>query len=196
MRLTLIALLLTFGSQAESADFFILPGTSTLLMMGKAEESDVQIFQKYIYKEGVNSRILNGTSGSIEAGNAIADIVSKHAMSITVPEDTDCESVCSLIFSAGDFRTMGARSRLGFHLPFLITSDFYNHCKKIKKTEDEQLHVWKGALDEGCLMLTYQLGFLTDKLKLNDIKKMLKIVARDGTSEAVVDLIVNKVLSN
>ena len=78
---------------------------------------------------------------------------------------------------------------------FYFAYGFYTD-QKIKKTEDEQLHVWKGALDEGCLMLTYQLGFLTDKLKLNDIKKMLKIVARDGTSEAVVDLIVNKVLSN
>ena len=195
MRLTLIALLITFASQVLSADFFVLPGTSTLLMTGKTEKTDVKIFQNYIDNVGVNSLILNGPTGSVEAGHAVADIVSKHAMSITVPAGADCESACSLIFSAGKSRVLEAGSRLGFDLPFLITSDFYDHCKEIKKPESEELKVWKRALDEGCLMLTYQLGFLAIQLKLNDIKKILKTVAREGTSQAVTDLIVSAALS-
>ena len=195
MRIALVSLLISIASYASSAEFFVLPGTSTLLVLGETKASDVEEVQRYISDEQIDSIILNGPGGSIEAGYAIAEIVLEQGLVTTVPENTDCASACSIIFSAGSERVMENSSRLGFHLPFmsLSESDVGDYCKALINLNDPSdpsdppgiiIFDPVRTLGPECLMLTYQMG-------LRDIRRLSKYLVRDGISEEVLDLIIN-----
>jgi hypothetical protein len=194
MRIALVSLLISIASYASSAEFFVLPGTSTLLVLGETKVSDVEDFQRYISDEQIDSIILNGPGGNLEAGYAIAEIVLEHGLATTVPENTDCASACSIIFSAGRERVMENGSRLGFHLPFisLSPSDVADYCEALIGLDDPTYAGRFGAMrflenldsDPDCLMLTYQMG-------LRDMRRLSKYLVRDGISEDVLDLVIN-----
>ena len=129
MRIILAALFMTLATQVWSAEFFVLPGTKTLLVMGETKGTDVEKLEQYITEQAIDSLILKGPGGSLEAGYAIADIIMKNGISITIPENTDCASACSMIFTAGKVRVMEAGSRLGFHLPFVEIRGAYDAHK-------------------------------------------------------------------
>jgi len=180
-----LALFMTLTTQSWSAEFFVLPGTKTLLVLGETKNADVEIIKKYIADVEIDSLFLKGPGGSFMAGLSIANIVIENELSTSIPENTDCASACSLIFAAGSNRSMEAGARLGFHLPFLdFDSDLIfgganKYCAQLKGNEDVFMHV---KIDEECLKLTY----------LNaqeDMRLLSKILARDGISEEVIDLI-------
>ena len=196
MRTALVSLLISIASYASSAEFFVLSGTSTLLVLGETKTSDVEEIQRYIADEQIDSIILNGPGGSLEAGYAIAEIILEQGLTTIVPKNTDCASACSIIFSAGTERVMEGGSRLGFHLPFVRlndTNDVDKHCLVLKqrnglggfRTPSRGLtQGYSMNLDNYCLMLTYQEG-------LRDMRRLSKYIARDGISEVVLDLIIN-----
>lgn len=128
-------LLISCASMGNAAEFFILPNSKTLLMMGETIPSDVATLSKYIEKGEVDSLMLKGPGGSLEAGYAIADLVLEHKLNVTIPAKTDCASACSLIFVAGKNRKMEELSRLGFHLPFMALGEgnsLKQYCGNIK----------------------------------------------------------------
>jgi hypothetical protein len=194
MRYIMTACLISIATNALSAEFFVLPGTSTLLVLGETELTDVETIEQYITEEQVDALILNGPGGNLTAGYAIADIVLDQGLSTTVPENTDCASACSLIFSAGNTRKMESGSRLGFHLPFAVLSadEVEGYCNAVvPKNSNEDLSAVLFRATAGleanvaeCLMLTYQQG-------LRDIQRLSKILDRDDISEAVLDLIMD-----
>ena len=179
-----------------AAEFFILPGTKTLLMMGETQVKDVQILRAKIEDNDINALVLKGPGGSLKAGYALSNIVLENKLTITIPKDTDCASACSLIFVSGDNRIMEKGSRLGFHLPFVKFEswDVADYCRSISPFKKRGLigkddTYWRGALNAekdipGCLMRTYQQG-------LKDIRKLSKIFKRDGISEDVMDLLID-----
>ena len=181
-----LALFMTLATQSWSAEFFVLPGTKTLLMMGETKGADVEVIEKYIADKGIDSLILKGPGGSLEAGYAIVDIIMGNEISITIPENTDCASACSLIFAAGSNRSMEAGSRLGFHLPFLALmsrDDAEKYCAQLRGLKN-WVDVIGVVVDAHCLRLTYQKG-------LKDIKLLSKILVRDGISEKLIDLVID-----
>lgn len=193
MRLAVMAFLVSLSSPAVAAEFFILPGTKTLLVLGETRTSDVDEFSRYVTDDKIDSIILNGPGGNLEAGYAIADIVLEQELRTTVPANTDCASACSLIFSAGKFRKMEEGSRLGFHLPFVVLSEaeVSNYCKAL--TDNTQSTSIEPALSyirqnnrptPECLMLTYQMG-------LRDIRRLSRFLNRDNISADVLDLIID-----
>lgn len=192
MRLAIMAFLVSLSSHAVAAEFFILPGTKTLLVLGETRTSDVDEFSRYVTDDKIDSIILNGPGGNLEAGYAIADIVLEQELRTTVPANTDCASACSLIFSAGKFRKMEEGSRLGFHLPFVVLSEaeVSNYCKAL--TDNGQSTSFETALSNfqdntptpECLMLTYQMG-------LRDIRRLSRFLNRDNISADVLDLIID-----
>ena len=179
-----------------AAEFFILPGTKTLLMMGETQAEDVQILRANIEDNDINALILKGPGGSLKAGYALANIVLENKLTITIPKDTDCASACSLIFVSGENRVMEKGSRLGFHLPFvdfekLTVPDYCESISPFKKrglirNDDTYYRGVRNARNDipGCLMRAYQQG-------LKDIQKLSKIIMRDGISEDVLDLLIN-----
>lgn len=194
MRLAIMAFLVSLSSPAVAAEFFILPGTKTLLVLGETRTSDVDEFSRYVTDDKIDSIILNGPGGNLEAGYAIADIVLEQELRTTVPANTDCASACSLIFSAGKFRKMEEGSRLGFHLPFVVLSEaeVSNYCKAL--TDNAQPTSFETTLSNSfailqdntpeCLMLTYQMG-------LRDIRRLSRFLNRDNISADVLDLIID-----
>lgn len=186
----LAVLLASFVSVGNAAEFFILPNSKTLLMMGETIPSDVATLSKYIEKGEVDSLMLKGPGGSLEAGYAIADLVLEHELNVTIPAKTDCASACSLIFVAGKNRKMEELSRLGFHLPFInIDSQqkFFasKYCEYATGIDFQLFAMGIGTENAlgSCLMLTYQKG-------LKDIKRLQRLVIRDGISEKVLDLVI------
>ena len=90
-------LIATLATHISAAEFFVLPGTKTLLMMGETKATDVTILKSYIMQDKIDGLILKGPGGDLDAGYAIADVVLKFGLNITVPKNTECASACSLI---------------------------------------------------------------------------------------------------
>ena len=203
MRLIFFLTLFSWITAANAAEFFVLPGTTSLLVMGETMKSDVQTLKDYVVNERVDELILKGPGGNLEAGYEIAELVLKYELSIRVPENTDCASACSLIFSAGKKRTMEPGSRLGFHLPYLMVpaKDIVNYCLSFSNpsssdessSSNSRLYPF-GALSlamtnlatefaSECLMRTFQSGMI-------DLNKLSKILRRDTISEKIIDVII------
>lgn len=68
MRIALVSLLISIASYASSAEFFVLPGTSTLLVLGETKTSDVEDIQRYIADEQIDSIILNAPEEVLRLG--------------------------------------------------------------------------------------------------------------------------------
>lgn len=196
MRSLIFSVIMLMAVPTYAAEFFILPGTKTLLMMGETQAEDVQILRANIEDNDINALILKGPGGSLKAGYALANIVLENKLTITIPKDTDCASACSLIFVSGENRVMEKGSRLGFHLPFvdfekLTVPDYCESISPFKKrglirNDDTYYRGVRNARNDipGCLMRAYQQG-------LKDIQKLSKIIMRDGISEDVLDLLIN-----
>jgi len=187
----LITILIAFSSYshtAVAAEFFVIPGTKTLLMMGETIESDRKQLVNHLINDKIDSMILKGPGGDLEAGYAIADVILKTKLKVTIPADTTCASACSLIFASGDIRVMEENSKLGFHLPFATLNNdeaTRSWCRSLQSKKDNTL--WGNLLnivDGSCLEKTYQMG-------LRDIRRLNYIIDRDGISEKVLDLIVD-----
>jgi len=186
MRIFVVFFLTIFGTSVSSAEFFILPGTKTLLVLGETKGTDVAVIKQHLEDDAIDGLILKGPGGSLSAGYAIADLVADYKLSTTVSANTDCASACSLIFSAGNVRIMEAGSRLGFHLPFLDVSNYEiteGYCRRLMTTEGV-MRLPSNNIGPECLMLTYQQG-------LKDIQKLSRILARDRISSKVLDLVIN-----
>ena len=187
-------LIATLATHISAAEFFVLPGTKTLLMMGETKATDVTILKSHIMQDKIDGLILKGPGGDLDAGYAIADVVLKFGLNITVPENTECASACSLIFSAGKKRTLDNGASLGFHLPFarLESNEVATYCYSLTTKESSKTNqnsplanllnpVSNQAL---CLERTYQKGLL-------DIRKLQKYLDRDGISSEVLDIVIN-----
>ena len=199
MRNILIALFLTIAcsNQAQTAEFYVLPGTKSLLVMGTTMASDVVTLEDYINSaKKIDTLILKGPGGDLEAGYKLAELVLNNDLSIIIPENTDCASACSIIFVAGKYRKMEPGSRLGFHLPSLnITNSqaIYGFCKAIDVdlnviSTTETMLGSSGFLIpfdlRPCIQATYQLG-------MKDIRRLDRFIDRDGISDKVIDLIIS-----
>lgn len=172
-----------------AAEFFIIPGTKTLLMMGETSASDVSTLESYIINDKVDSLILKGPGGDLEAGYSIASLLMKFEVSVVVPENTECASACSLIFAAGKNRKMEPGSKLGFHLPFvkLGRSDIGRFCNSLKYPPGDFRNspaLAPTPMDGECLELVYQMG-------LKDIQRLSKYLERDGISRKVLEIVIN-----
>ena len=186
MRIFVVFFLALFGTSVSSAEFFILPGTKTLLVLGETKGTDVAVIKQHLEDDAIDGLILKGPGGSLSAGYAIADLVADYKLSTTVSANTDCASACSLIFSAGNVRIMESGSRLGFHLPFLDVSNYEiteGYCRQLMTTEGV-MRFPSNNIGPECLMLTYQQG-------LKDIQKLSRILARDRISSKVLDLVID-----
>ena len=178
---------------AVAAEFFILPGTKTLLMMGETKNSDIETLKSYLAKSNqVDTLLLKGPGGNLEAGYAVADLILAHKLNVTVPANTDCASACSLIFAAGQQRTLEDGARLGFHLPFVEISRYdriaaSEWCASVSNLQSNPLFSNAAItypVDGECLKNTYQQG-------LKDIRRLSRILERDGISEKIMNFVIN-----
>ena len=188
MRLSVLLISIFLPLSATAAEFFVLPGTKTLLMMGVTMPSDVETLENYINKKEIDGIILKGPGGNLNAGYAIAELMLKHNLDVQVPENTECASACSLIYAAGATRRMEPGSKLGFHLPFMLldTKDVDEYCKALAvKTAvtTPYVNIFGGA-NRDCLERTYQMG-------LRDIRKLERYLKRDGISENLLDIVID-----
>ena len=182
----------TLATHISAAEFFVLPGTKTLLMMGETKATDVPILYSHIMQDKIDGLILKGPGGDLDAGYDIADVVLKFGLNITVPENTECASACSIIFSTGKKRTLEEGASLGFHLPFLQLKrgDIPKYCafvegkKYDEKLENSLLGNPFASVDPNCLEKTYQQG-------LKDIRKLQRYLDRDNIKPEVLDIVIN-----
>ena len=182
----------------QAAEFFVLPGTNALLMMGETKASDVANLKRHIKEDKVESIILKGPGGDFDAGYALAEVVLEVGLNVVVPKGTKCASACSLIFSAGKKRSLENGAMLGFHLPFskLDSTEeaVVDYCAYV--LEDPKLSsvalrfnplledLMDGYRLPICLEKTYQMG-------LKDIRKLQRYIDRDGISPKVLDLVID-----
>ena len=187
---SIIVIYIASALNLQAAEFFVLPGTNTLLMMGETEAADVRTLINHIRIDEIDSLILKGPGGDLDAGYALAGVVLEKGLNVMVPKGTKCASACSLIFSAGKKRSLENGAMLGFHLPFvqLDTRDAEtDYCSQFEtdKSSNAAGIIFKGLLSNStCLEKTYQMG-------LKDIRKLQRYLDRDGISPDVIDLMID-----
>ena len=169
-----------FGTVAQAAEFFVIPGTTTLLLLGETSSKDIDALKNAVKNDNVDTIVLKGPGGNLEAAFVMADFIIENNLATVVPKDTDCASACSLIFLAGSKRTLEEGARLGFHLPFLSSDAssyaFADLCTKLIGNEN--------GFPKKCVVKVYQKG-------LRDIRRLSSLVVRDSISERLMDIIIN-----
>lgn len=173
------------GKHSHAAEFFILPGTNSLLVLGETVVDDASKISDYVINQGVDTLILSGPGGSLDTAFSITNVVLERSVNTTVPADTDCASACAIIFASGNRRTLEDGARLGFHLPFMAVSDrnIYDYCTSLPTYDDRSYYIGDGA-DENCLVGTFQMGLLT-------FSNLNRIFDRDGISEVVIEAMIS-----
>lgn len=177
-----------FATLSHAAEFFILPGTTTLLMLGETSANDVSALEEAVKNNQVDAIVLRGPGGNLDAAFAMADTIMAHQISTMIPKNTDCASACSLMFLAGATRTMEEGARLGFHLPFLSNEasdqDYKQLCSALDIREKHVNNfINPQVISKNCAMRIYQMG-------LRDIRKLNSLVVRDGISDEVMKIII------
>ena len=208
LAITTIVLTLVGTKVAQAAEFFVIPGTQTLLVLGVTQASDVGTIQGHIRDDNIDTLILRGPGGDLEAAFAISDLVIENQLDTVVPDDTDCASAsasasasaCAIIFVAGSVRELGNGARIGFHLPFAVFgrgADYndaptpYEFCRpflNLPKRSSEMAVLFREPM-AACMTLIYQMG-------LQDIRRLDKLFNRDGISEEVMDLMIETLPSD
>ena len=188
---SIIVIYIASALNLQAAEFFVLPGTNTLLMMGETEAADVRTLINHIRIDEIDSLILKGPGGDLDAGYALAGVVLEKGLNVMVPKGTKCASACSLIFSAGKKRSLENGAMLGFHLPFVqldkkgAATDYCSQFKNDKPSTSEIIFNIPGIVSNStCLEKTYQMG-------LKDIRKLQRYLDRDGISPDVIDLMID-----
>lgn len=181
-----------FGSSSQAAEFFVLPGTTKLLVMGETKFEDVAKIEDYIASVGVTELVIKGPGGSLEAAFGIAKLVLDEDLNTSIPDGEDCASACAFIFSAGAKRKMGTSTRIGLHLPFVSLNgaeDTKAFCQSFRKTSETKVNNFLFVMQNlneassDCLIKTYQMGLM-------DISKLQLLFKRDGISEDVLEIII------
>lgn len=176
------------GTVAQAAEFFVIPGSTTLLLLGETSSNDIDALRNAVKNDKVETIVLKGPGGNLEAAFTMADFIIEHKLATVVPENTDCASACSLIFLAGSKRTLEKGARLGFHLPFLSgdaeITQFRGLCKTLDAPAESELLVGYQGVPRHCVVKVYQMG-------LRDIRRLNSLVIRDGISERLMDIIID-----
>ena len=184
------------GKHSLAAEFFILPGTNSLLVLGETEVDDASKISDYVINQGVDTLILKGPGGNLDTAFSISNVVLEHSVNTTVPAGTECASACAIIFSSGNRRTLENNARLGFHLPFMSlnsNNQIADYCRLLLERTDTRsqrsqyemftLPMVSGA-NADCVVATYQLGLLS-------ISKLNRIFDRDGISGLVIEAMIS-----
>lgn len=113
---------LTFtAGSVNAAEFLLLPGSSTLAILGELEISDVAEFVEHLDR-GVEEVILSSDGGNLAAAWEIGALIAAHGIRTRLTDETDCASACAILFLHGPERSMESSARLGVHLPFFSES--------------------------------------------------------------------------
>lgn len=176
------------GTVAQAAEFFVIPGTTTLLLLGETSSNDVDALKKAVKNDKVDTIVLKGPGGNLEAAFSMADLIIEKQLATVVPKNTDCASSCALVFLAGSVRTLEEGARLGFHLPFLSSEasedDYRFLCRTLGAEAGVYKHLASHFIHPRCTVKIYQMG-------LRDIRRLNTLVVRDGISEKLMDIIID-----
>ena len=97
---------------------------------------DVKDFKQYLDKNDIKTLRLTSKGGQQGAMLDIKDLVLKHKLDTEAKGE--CERACSIIFIAGQKRSVIGKAKLGFHTTFTKIDDFEKR-KKIVEGYDDRL---------------------------------------------------------
>lgn len=110
-------------------------GSGSLARVGDAIHITGDISQKLVtlFKatdlNGVRRLVLKSRGGQVPAGLELAKLIKDNSLNTVLPENSFCESMCTVIFQAGRERTMHSRSYLGYHSAEIKVED--DHAVKV-----------------------------------------------------------------
>lgn len=170
------------SSAVTAAEFFQLPGTKTLYMMGSIVREDVERFQSFIESKDIDTLGLAGPGGSLEVALKIGELVNQGNISTLTIADRDCASACALLFMAGQEREISNGSRLGVHLPFInfaaSETSVSSYCSDFKHPSGRSILQIGDEARRYCLTGTYQMAF-------EDALNLLNLIENSGINQVV-----------
>ena len=102
---------------ADAAEFFRLPNSDALAMLGRIEVSDISRLEGY-FEAGIEEMYLSSPGGDLDAAWELGSLVQKHQVKITLTKDVTCSSACAILFLHSPHRLMESNSQIGLHLPY------------------------------------------------------------------------------
>lgn len=124
LMLTALTLFATACSLSQAAQFrrVEMPDKSgpAILLTGEIELGDDAAFHKLAETLPNAAVVTTGPGGSVKAALAIGTEIRTRGWSTLVPEGIQCASACSLIWLAGQTRSLAAGAQIGFHAMAVI----------------------------------------------------------------------------
>jgi hypothetical protein len=109
------------ASAAEVQSLKGYAGKAYLLISGKIEPQDVDIFAATANATKADTVILDSPGGSVNSALAIGRLIRSRGMSTVVTRNSYCVSACGLIWVAGTRRILTPGARVGFHATYTTT---------------------------------------------------------------------------
>jgi hypothetical protein len=145
----LLAALLTISTGAVAQSRYEVVGNTLYFDMRVAEPGyeftrqleyyDVNVLQEYIFEfTKIRKLRITGPGGDMSAARKIADVLITH--NINTVAHKECNSACTLIFLAGQSRTLEVDAELGFHRQWVNAKD---HKKTLRLT----MKPWGGKMN-------------------------------------------------
>ena len=95
---------------ADAAEFFPLPNSDALAMLGSIEVSDISRLEGYL-EAGIKDMYLSSPGGDLDAAWQLGGLVQKHQVKITITKDVACSSACAILFLHSPHRLMESNSQ-------------------------------------------------------------------------------------
>ena len=167
----------------RAAEFFVLPNTNQLFMLGETTEGDLETLKLFYNRENIDYLHVAGPGGELVEAFKIANFIKSNNIKTETVANRDCESACAFIFMSGIERKMGEGSRIGIHLPFLninpLEDEIINnyivqeYCKEATST-------YRDIENFGsCIIETYSLAF-------NDANQIIRLFTASGIDAALL----------
>jgi len=124
MKIWLVAIAIGFsGGIGAAAEFSIVQwhGGEVIQLKGEITAGDADRFKEIVtrvrpYPHGVPVMLLESVGGSVDAAMELSDAMDEFPVHTIVANNTECSSACaSIVFVAGEYRTMQTYGRFGQH---------------------------------------------------------------------------------
>jgi len=89
-----------------------------MLVEGKFEQDELEIFEQHITENDINTIILNSEGGILISSIRMGFYIRENNLNTLVPEDAICFSACTYAFMGGVNRTIGKNAEFAMHRPF------------------------------------------------------------------------------
>lgn len=112
----MVGLLVVISTNANALDIKVHPEDPTkILLVGTVETGDVEKFTAHLETNTVTLVAFYSGGGMVSVGVELAELIAANNLDTIILKEMKCYSICSLMWAAGNKRTVEPGGELGVH---------------------------------------------------------------------------------